>query len=245
MATKKMKKQSDMSTIDILKNKTQDLNKIALKTTDELVEETIATGEQWQNLLAKTLKKSVVMLGKQQDLVFAGLEMLKGQYAYGNKRMKKLLALQPGTVKVKSDKKKAAGKAKSDQNIDQVMAATAKVKVAAKPAAAKKATPAKAKKSSPAAPKAKSVPSATAKSAKLTIIEGIGPKIEELLNKAGIANFDQLAAASPADLKDILLSVGTRFRMHDPSTWPAQAKLAAAGKMEELKVLQNELKGGK
>jgi len=77
------------------------------------------------------------------------------------------------------------------------------------------------------------------------LIEGIGPKIQELLIKAGIADFDQLASASPADLKKILVDAGTRFQMHDPSTWAAQAKLAAAGKMEELKVLQAELKGGK
>jgi hypothetical protein len=33
--------------------------------------------------------------------------------------------------------------------------------------------------------------------------------------------------------------------MHTPTTWPQQAKLAADGKWDELKKLQDELKGGK
>jgi hypothetical protein len=31
----------------------------------------------------------------------------------------------------------------------------------------------------------------------------------------------------------------------DPGTWPQQAKLAAEGKMDELKKLQEELQGGR
>ena len=77
---------------------------------------------------------------------------------------------------------------------------------------------------------------------KLTLIEGIGPKIQELLNKAGIITFDQLAKSKPADLKKTLTDAGTRFQMHDPSTWAAQAKLAAAGKMDELKVFASRIK---
>jgi len=33
--------------------------------------------------------------------------------------------------------------------------------------------------------------------------------------------------------------------MHDPTTWPQQADLAANGKWDELKVLQDELNGGR
>jgi hypothetical protein len=33
--------------------------------------------------------------------------------------------------------------------------------------------------------------------------------------------------------------------MHNPGTWPKQAKLAADGKWEELETLQKQLKGGK
>lgn len=103
-----------------------------------------------------------------------------------------------------------------------------------------------------AAPK----PTKTSKSAKttaadapaaddLTKIEGIGPKIAEIFAAKGISTFAELAKAKPAALKAILEEAGNRFKMHDPGTWPKQAKLAAAGKWDELAKLQDELKGGK
>lgn len=79
----------------------------------------------------------------------------------------------------------------------------------------------------------------------LKIVEGIGPKIEGLLNNAGIFSFEQLANANTESLQDILENAGSRYQIHDPSTWAKQAKLAAEGKMEELQKWQDELKGGK
>jgi predicted flap endonuclease-1-like 5' DNA nuclease len=74
-------------------------------------------------------------------------------------------------------------------------------------------------------------------------IEGIGPRISSILQAAGIHTFEQLAAAKPAALKQIL----TEAKMYtaDPATWPQQAKLAAAGKWEQLKTLQDKLDGGR
>ena len=76
-------------------------------------------------------------------------------------------------------------------------------------------------------------------------IEGIGPKISEILNTAGIKTFEDLANAPVEKLNEILSEAGSRYRMHDPTTWPEQAALAASGKWDELAVLQDELKGGK
>jgi large subunit ribosomal protein L27 len=101
------------------------------------------------------------------------------------------------------------------------------------------------------APAVKSAPVAKAAKASasiiddLRIIEGIGPKIAEIFNVAGINTFAELAATSVDKLKEILASAGSRYSMHDPSTWPKQAELAAAGKMDELKKWQDELNGGK
>ena len=80
---------------------------------------------------------------------------------------------------------------------------------------------------------------------KLEIVEGIGPKIAQLLNNAGIYTFLQLSESNFETLKKILDNAGPRFRMHDPHTWPAQAALAHKGDWDELKVYQNHLKGGK
>ncbi|MEZ4911217.1 MAG: hypothetical protein R2774_10190 [Saprospiraceae bacterium] len=79
----------------------------------------------------------------------------------------------------------------------------------------------------------------------LTKIEGIGPKIAGLLTDNGVATFVALSTSKPETLKSILDKGGSRMQMHDPTTWPAQAKLAANGSWDELKKLQDELKGGR
>ena len=62
-----------------------------------------------------------------------------------------------------------------------------------------------------------------------------------------IEEFDSaaVAAASPESIKEILVAAGSRYQMHDPTSWPLQAGLAAEGKMEELAKWQDEHKGGK
>ncbi len=77
----------------------------------------------------------------------------------------------------------------------------------------------------------------------LVIIEGIGPKINSVLQAAGIHTFADLAAAQSAALKQILLDA--HLRLADPTTWPQQAALARDGKLEELKKLQESLTAGR
>ena len=79
----------------------------------------------------------------------------------------------------------------------------------------------------------------------LTKIEGIGKKIAEILAAEKIESFKDLSKTSTKKLKNILEVAGSKFNVHDPSSWPKQAKLAAAGKWAELKELQNELIAGK
>ena len=84
-----------------------------------------------------------------------------------------------------------------------------------------------------------------AKGDDLKKIEGIGPKIEELFHAAGIMTFAQLSETETERMEAILSEAGPRFSTHKPGTWAQQAGLAAAGKWDELKVLQDELDGGK
>lgn len=79
----------------------------------------------------------------------------------------------------------------------------------------------------------------------LKVVEGIGPKIEELLKNAGIYSYVSLATTSPESIKDILTAAGDRFNMHDPGTWPSQASLAAQGRWDELNALKEVLDGGR
>ena len=79
----------------------------------------------------------------------------------------------------------------------------------------------------------------------LTRIEGIGPKISQLLNQDGLYTFAQLAAASVEHLQSILSAAGPRFRLADPQTWPEQASFARDGKWEALQAFQDTLKAGR
>lgn len=86
---------------------------------------------------------------------------------------------------------------------------------------------------------------AAVKEDNLKVIEGIGPKIEAILKKAGIQSLDELAKADPADIQFILEQEGPKYKMHDPATWPAQARLAANGDWDVLNDYQDKLKGGR
>jgi large subunit ribosomal protein L21 len=86
---------------------------------------------------------------------------------------------------------------------------------------------------------------AVSKAEDLTIVEGIGPKIAELLRAAGITTFAALADAKVDAIAEILKAGGSRFASHKPDSWPQQAALARDGKWDELKTLQDELVGGK
>ncbi|MFK7807827.1 MAG: 50S ribosomal protein L27 [Saprospiraceae bacterium] len=141
-----------------------------------------------------------------------------------------LFALKPG--KVAFTKKRLNRTFVNIIPFDHVEETVAKVqpkKVAAKPAPAPKAPPA----------------AKTSESDDLKKIEGIGPKISELLNNAGIFTFKQLADTDVEKLKAVLEAAGSRYRTHNPSTWSRQAQMAADGKWDELKVWQDELDGGK
>lgn len=79
----------------------------------------------------------------------------------------------------------------------------------------------------------------------LKVVEGIGPKIEDLLKADGIRNWSDLAAASVERIQGILDKAGENYRLADPGTWPAQAAMAAASQWTELRAFQDKLQGGK
>ena len=77
----------------------------------------------------------------------------------------------------------------------------------------------------------------------LSRIEGIGPKINAVLQEAGITTYSQLSKTDVNQLRIILKEAGlSRF---NPETWQEQASLAAKGDWDGLAALQEELKGGR
>lgn len=77
----------------------------------------------------------------------------------------------------------------------------------------------------------------------LTLIEGIGKKVAEILNTSDISTFKSLATSDVDSLKILLRK--NRLQMINPTTWAEQAQLIVDGKFDELKTLQDSLKGGK
>lgn len=122
--------------------------------------------------------------------------------------------------------------------IESILASGAKKKAEA---AKKEAQPAE----KPAAKKS-AAPKAAAKNAAddLRKVEGIGPKIATILADNGIDSFAALAKTSVEKLSEILTQAGGVYASKKPDTWPQQAALAADGKWDELKALQDELNGG-
>jgi predicted flap endonuclease-1-like 5' DNA nuclease len=57
----------------------------------------------------------------------------------------------------------------------------------------------------------------------LVQINGIGPKVANILVEGGIASLAQLADADTDQLRAILVAAGPRYRGMDPSSWPEQA----------------------
>ncbi|MEO5861068.1 MAG: helix-hairpin-helix domain-containing protein [Burkholderiales bacterium] len=78
----------------------------------------------------------------------------------------------------------------------------------------------------------------------LTKIEGVGPKIAQVLVSNGITTFAQLATAEPTAVQEMLKKSSGRFNLAKSDTWAEQAELAAAGKWDALKKRQDELDGG-
>lgn len=79
----------------------------------------------------------------------------------------------------------------------------------------------------------------------LQIIEGIGPKIEKLLYTNGIEKYEDIVEQDVSWLELILLGAGKKFSIHNPSTWPDQARLAMKGKWSELEEYQDILGSNK
>lgn len=59
-------------------------------------------------------------------------------------------------------------------------------------------------------------------------LEGVGPKLAEVLNAAGINTYAELAASSVEKLNEILAEAGSRYASKDPAPWIEQAKELAA-----------------
>ena len=78
----------------------------------------------------------------------------------------------------------------------------------------------------------------------IEIIEGIGPKIAQVLMANGITTFAKLAATDADAMTQMLKASGGKFSLANTASWAEQAALLRDGKMDEFKKLTDELVGG-
>ena len=78
----------------------------------------------------------------------------------------------------------------------------------------------------------------------LTLVEGIGPKIEELLLAAGIDTHAKLAVCPVEEIRHVLDAAGPAFKIANPGTWPRQAGLIVRNDWAELRRWQDVLIAG-
>lgn len=79
----------------------------------------------------------------------------------------------------------------------------------------------------------------------LKLVEGIGPKIEGLFHNFNIKTWKELAETSADKCQEVLNSGGKRYRIHDPASWPMQAKMAYEGHWKQLADWQEKHRAGK
>jgi len=77
----------------------------------------------------------------------------------------------------------------------------------------------------------------------LTVVEGIGPRIQSLLYHSGINTYSSLAKCDREMLSSLLEENG--LQLSDSTTWPEQAHLAAINSWDELNAWQAKLINGR
>ena len=75
-----------------------------------------------------------------------------------------------------------------------------------------------------------------------TTIQGIGPAIAQLLIGRGLTTWWSLAHADIELLRSMLAEAGPKYQVHDPTSWPQQARLLANGQWEKFRTLRDALR---
>lgn len=207
-----------------IKKNVKSINEKTLSLTEDVVEGTITAGAKWQKVLAKAMKSSVVLLGNQQEMALDAIEALKDQYQYGSKRVKKLISLTPEVKKVVNKVDLPTKREVTSKVTKTVKAVTGNValksKSVKKAVASKKIT----------VRNTETVKTKTVKKDDLTVIDGVGKKIESILNDAGVRTYRQLANMDLRSLRTIIKSAGPSYQMHNPTPWRKEAKALVAAK---------------
>ncbi|GAB5555444.1 MAG: hypothetical protein Sapg2KO_50350 [Saprospiraceae bacterium] len=195
--------------VDQLKTGISKTHKKLVKVSEETVSGVLEAGEQWQNVLARSLKKGTKFLGSQQELVFETLEGIKKVHQTNVKKIKELADLKTAKKAIKKTVKETKQEVAEVKEVvkAEIIATQKEVKQEVK--AAKKAVK-------------KAVTKTKKEVQDLKVINGIGPKLEGILNDAGIQSLSDLANTPVKKLEAILAEAGPRYKSFSPKEWLKQ-----------------------
>ncbi len=96
MSTKKAKKAAVKNNFSTAFKNTKKIakkvNGFALKTTEEVVSDSLTIAGQWQDVTNKAIKGGFKLVATQQDILFDTLDTFKKQFTQGKKRFNKIFA---------------------------------------------------------------------------------------------------------------------------------------------------------
>lgn len=277
MTKKKNKKQNKIAKAKAIIKK---INNDLIDASFNAIETTVKTGEKWQKLTSKLIKKAEPLTKQQINMFVDTAENIKGQLENSTERLKNLVGYDPKMIEKakkmvaknplakkaddianklkkevadnplvkKAEKMTAKLKKEITETIEDVKEkvedyaedaikgkkekgkTTKTKKVTAKKPVAKKTVAKKvpAVKTIEKKAVAKKIPvkKVASKNDDLKAIKGIGPKMETVLNAAGITSFGALTKTTITSLEKILTDAGMNTKMYDLSTWAEQAKTA-------------------
>jgi len=234
-----------------LKAQAKVLNQTALEVGNDLVEVALKGGKASQQIFGKVLNGGLTILGMQQAMALSALEQM-AEKVEGNDQLKKIVgvsatyfnqikkATEAATSKVKTTVTGTAAAVKEEvteavNEVAEDLEVVETVAVAAKEELL--GAVGKAKQQFVAAVE-NVVKTAKVEMAEgeddLQKIDGIGPKMAEVLKEAGITNFVQIANSKVEDLEAILAEAGSTYKRFNPAPWIEQAKFAVVGDWEGL-----------
>ena len=243
--TAKQLKQKDNG----LKAQAKVLNNVALEVGEDLIDAAIKGGKTAQQIFGKALNGGITIFGMQQELTLSILEQV-AERASKNEQLKKVMSVSNtyfNRFKKSSEAATEKVRATAAEVRETVQETTAEVKetLTAKAGEVKEILAGKAEEAKEEAVKAVNkvtsdigVVTVAVEKDDLKKIDGIGPKMAEILVEAGYISFTQIAQASVEELEEVLAEAGSQYKKFNPAPWIEQAKLAAVGDWEGLKAWQ-------
>ncbi len=186
--------------IDQVKGGISKTNQYIIENADKTLDKALEVSENWQEVLAKAIKKGTKVWAKNQEIFFDTLDEMKVHHNARVANIKKLVNFKTPATLIEEAKPLA-------EKIEQVKTKTTKAVKEVKEEAVEVAEQV-----------------IELVDNKITDIKGIGPKLGEILNEAGMESVQDILDTPIEKIKEVLEAAGGRYKSMDPQKWIDQAK---------------------